>query len=92
MKDQHTIIIGDRDLSQEEVDLMNRIKEHGEVTKSLLNEVETLQEVSHMNNPSESYITKEQLAESKRALSIATEHLQTGQMWFVRAVELPNTF
>lgn len=92
MDNQHNKIKGYRDLSQQEIDLINRIKIHAEETKSLLNEVSTLREVSHMEMPSESYITKEQLDESKRALCIATEYLQTGQMWFVRAVALPNGF
>lgn len=36
MKDQHEKITGYRDLSQEEIDLMNEIKEHGEKTHKLV--------------------------------------------------------
>lgn len=36
MKDQHTLIKGYRDLTQEEIDLMNEIKAHGEELKAML--------------------------------------------------------
>ncbi len=36
MDNQHKKIKGYRDLSQQEIDLMNRIKAHGEETKNLL--------------------------------------------------------
>lgn len=39
MKDQHTLITGYRDLTQDEIDLMNRIKEHGETARELLEAV-----------------------------------------------------
>ncbi len=92
MENQHQKIKGYRDLSQQEIDLMNRIKAHAEVTAGLINDVETLREVDHSTNPSASHITAEQLNESRRCLAIAKTKLQTGQMWFVRAVALPNSF
>lgn len=39
MKDQHKQIKGYRDLSQEEIDLMNRIKEQGEQLRVLIDEL-----------------------------------------------------
>lgn len=39
MENQHQHIKGYRDLTQEEIDLMNRIKEHGEQTRKLIGEV-----------------------------------------------------
>lgn len=84
MKDQHKLIKGYRDLTQAEIDLMNRIKEHAENTKNLLVEVQSLRESEVTDS--------ENFAESMRCLEIAKEHLQTGQMWFVRAVALPNSF
>ncbi|EJL6764592.1 TPA: hypothetical protein NIK62_000154 [Vibrio cholerae] len=39
MDNQHRKIKGYRDLSQKEIDLMNRIKEHGEQTKALIDEL-----------------------------------------------------
>lgn len=39
MKDQHTKITGYRDLSQEEIDLMNEIKQHGVALGMLVNKL-----------------------------------------------------
>ncbi len=81
MDNQHKKIKGYRDLSQEEIDLMNLIKAHGEKTKELLDNLENLRESSgHFHG------------ESFRCLNEARSHLQTGQMWFVRAVALPESF
>ena len=44
MKDQHKKIKGYRDLSQDEIDLMNRIKQHAEMTADLLKEVKDMRE------------------------------------------------
>ncbi len=44
MKSQHKKIKGYRDLSQAEIDLMNRIKEHAENTSSLLDEVKDMRD------------------------------------------------
>lgn len=41
MKDQHTKIVGYRDLSQEEIDLMNRIKAKGAELGTLVKELRT---------------------------------------------------
>lgn len=88
MENQHRKIKGYRELSQEEIDLMNRIKEHGEKTKALIDELYQLrnkEEEAEIFDPEQKY-------ESRRCLRIAREHLQTGQMWFVRAVALPESF
>jgi hypothetical protein len=44
MKDQHTLVKGYRDLSQEEIDLMNRIKEEGENIADLIKMLELMPE------------------------------------------------
>ena len=97
MKDQHKKIKGYRDLSQQEIDLMNKIKAHAEKTKELLDEVEEMRYDTHcaLNNcPDEtvSGLNQEQIQESIRSCNLAKQHLQTGQMWFVRAVALPDSF
>jgi ribosomal 50S subunit-associated protein YjgA (DUF615 family) len=96
MDNQHKKIKGYRDLSQVEIDLMNRIKSHGENTRKLLDEVELLRveqdRESLTNNLVSVNITCEQLNTSYHALQLARDHLQTGQMWFVRAVALPESF
>ena len=43
MKDQHTLIKGYRDLSQEEIDLMNEIKSEGERLGNLIVKLEELE-------------------------------------------------
>ena len=43
MKDQHTKITGYRDLSQEEIDLMNEIKQHGVALGRLVNKLRATQ-------------------------------------------------
>ena len=94
MKDQHTKIKGYRDLSQQEIDLMNRIKAHGEETKKLLSEIFELRH-AQQHDACENIgneLTFQQSVESIQCLETAKQHLQTGQMWFVRAVALPDSF
>ena len=87
MANQHKKITGYRDLSQEEIDLINRIKEKSNETGELVSELEALRaKNTNPDNPSTEDI------ESYRCLSIAKKELQTGFMWFVRAVALPNSF
>lgn len=91
MKDQHTKIKGYRDLSQHEINLMNRIKAHAETTADLIQEVNELR-VSECTGRGFDPLTVDQYQESLRCLALAKTNLQTGQMWFVRAVALPNSF
>jgi len=88
MKDQHKKIKGYRDLSQNEIDLMNRVKSHAELTKQLLNDVAMLR----LQDKEFNTLTREQLVESPRCLEKAQSHLQEGFMWFVRAIALPDSF
>lgn len=94
MDNQHQKIKGYRDLSQQEIDLMNRIKEHGEKTKQLIKELRTMRGNQYQdfcqNHPVD--LSENQLHESLRCLNLASDNLQTGQMWFVRAVALPDSF
>ena len=98
MENQHKKIKGYRDLSEKEIELMNKIKEHGETTKLLLDDLRALRDggVYHdcFGVPTERAdgLTEEQASESFRCLEIAQENLQTGQMWFVRSVALPDSF
>ncbi|MET4696607.1 DUF7681 family protein [Endozoicomonas lisbonensis] len=91
MKDQHTKIKGYRDLSQKEIDLMNKIKAHAEETQELLNQVGALRESQQRFAPTDG-LTEEQIQESRRCLALAKTNLQQGTMWFVRAVALPDSF
>lgn len=95
MQDQHKKIKGYRDLGQQEIDLMNRIKAHGEETKELLKQVRHLRDCQYQDycesSPNLS-LSGAQIEESMRCLRLAQDNLQTGQMWFVRAVALPDSF
>lgn len=94
MENQHQKIKGYRDLSQQEIDLMNRIKAHAEQTQTLLGEMFELrhQQAHSACEGLQQEVDFNQANESIRCLTLAKEHLQTGQMWFVRAVALPNSF
>ena len=94
MKDQHKKIKGYRDLSQQEIDLMNRIKAHAEQTQALLNEMLDMRHEQALSacEGLQQDVDFNQANESIRCLTLAKEHLQTGQMWFVRAVALPESF
>ncbi len=87
MLNQHEKIKGYRDLSQKEIDLMNRIKEKGEEVGELINELTAFRATSINHEP---YNSSD--IEAARCLSVAKGHLQTGFMWFVRAVALPESF
>lgn len=103
MENQHRKIKGYRELSQAEVDLMNRIKEKGAEILSLqaeLVDMLKLQEVSKLN-AMEHAITSDsaqdakeefnrfQSAEPFRWAAIGKTDIQTGIMALVRAVAQP---
>ena len=77
MKDQHKLIKGYRDLTQEEISLMNRIKTLGEELGSLIWDLRN--EANHLEIDS-------------RWVSISETHLQQGIMAAVRSVAKPETF
>lgn len=83
MKDQHKKIKGYRNLSQDEIDLMNRIKEQGACLESMLQDLLYLPETD---------LTEEQVENREECLSYATKDLKQGIMWTVRAVALPDSF
>lgn len=87
MDNQHKKITGYRDLSEKEIDLMNRIKAHATATETLLLEVDELR-----NQKGISELGHSGREESFRCLRLAKTNLQQGFMWFVRAVALPSSF
>lgn len=95
MDNQHQKIKGYRELNQDEIDLMNEIKEHGEATKQLLLKIAKV----HSEAVEQNALTIEQeyndlapFVESARCINLAQDHLQTGQMWLTRAIALPDSF
>lgn len=98
MENQHRKIKGYRELSQAEIDLINRIKEQGEVFGDLLSELSGMREHDRdetrtaLKRDEVPALTHEQLGESCTAHGLAEDHLKTGVMWLVRAVALPESF
>lgn len=99
MKDQHTKIKGYRDLSQTEIDLMNKIKLHGQVLQELINEVkehneQQLVDAATIENETDKRAEKNRLyqAQPARWAAIANTDLQTGLMALTRAVAQPTSF
>ena len=86
MDNQHKKIKGYRDLSQQEIDLMNTIKTKAEETGILIEQLEIIRAENMSDKVTDLDI------EAVRCLSVAKGHLQTGFMWFVRAVALPDSF
>lgn len=80
MNNQHKQIKGYRDLTQVEIDLMNKIKQKGVELGNLIDEMSelSLQQVDNQLD--------------KRWISIGQTHLQQGIMALVRAVARPTTF
>ena len=105
MKDQHTLIKGYRDLSKEEIDLMNRIKAKGaellalqtELAGRLSTDVEvkaaaakaSKQAPEHESTPECVELRRFQAAEPQRWAAIGKTDIQTGIMAMVRAVAQP---
>ena len=92
MENQHRKITGYRELSQEEVNLMNMIKAEGAVLSRLIEGV-----YAHLNAQSrESESTEEERrireAEPNRWAAIAKTHFQEGLMALTRAVAQPGSF
>lgn len=106
MENQHRKIMGYRELSQEDIDLMNRIKAAGRELLALRDEVvaklDKQREVVGANAIREDYLDDAELnghlaelnrlqrAEPHRWASIAKTDLQTGVMALVRAVAQPT--
>lgn len=85
MDNQHRKISGYRELSQEEIDLMNEIKAEGIRLKELVDKVNTRQAAitAEFGTPD---------AESYRWAAIAKTDFQTGLMALTRAVAKPEFF
>lgn len=83
MDDQHRLIKGYRDLTQDEIDLMNEIKAEGQRLEELVGKVRaTIPE-------GQVFLTTEA---PSRWVAIATTDFQTGLMALTRAVARPTTF
>lgn len=94
MDNQHQKITGYRELTQSEFNLMNEAKAHAEKTADILNRLAVKREFQRASsiNKDAPGLSLVQIEESQRCLEVAKTTLQTGQMWLVRAIALPNSF
>lgn len=95
MDNQHQKIKGYRDLTQAEIDLMNKIKAHGEAANALLRDVQAhlrMQADSAASYKDSSEELRIETAEPRVWVHMAKLDLQTGIMKLVRAVAQPTTF
>jgi len=79
MENQHRKIKGYRELSQDEIDMINEIKENGISLDGI---------IERLN----SYVDANQVSVDKRWLSIGKTHLQQGLMALTRAIAKPEFF
>ena len=93
MDNQHRKIAGYRELSQDEIDLMNRIKAKGSELLELHSEL-----LTHLNTQIQDVVMAEDEdaasriddAEPRRWAAIGKTDIQTGIMALVRAVAQPS--
>lgn len=91
MENQHRKIKGYRELSQEEIDLMNRIKEKGAELLGLHTELTLMLGTQHLvkSQGSSEEFERFSAAEPARWAAIGKTDIQTGIMALVRAVAQP---
>lgn len=85
MENQHRKIKGYRELSQEEIDLVNEIKEQGIALDALLDKLWGVRMDAEE-------VDMENEREAARWISIGKTHLQQGLMALTRAVAKPDFF
>lgn len=96
MKEQHTLIKGYRDLSQREIDLMNRIKAFGPELEKLCMDLQAY----HDEQMQEAELYRDLGVEYKRLMHAAPyvwriegqTYLQKGLMFLIRSVAQPTSF
>lgn len=94
MENQHRKITGYRELSQEEIDLMNEIKAKGEELQAIVYKVyNNIQAQNKAAQDGDTEVEKRLVfAEPARWASIGVTNLQTGLMALTRAVAQPTSF
>lgn len=88
MQNQHKLIKGYRDLSAEEISLMNEVKDLAEQVRNLVERVSRLPATPLAEGDAPPTVT----TSPERAISIARTDLQTGFMWLIRSIARPTTF
>lgn len=99
MENQHRKISGYRELTQQEIDLMNEIKAFGPQFQGLLEKIDA----HHANQEAAAYGASPQEADTteinrlteaqpRRWKAIATSHIQEGLMALTRSIAQPTFF
>lgn len=88
MDNQHKMIKGYRDLSADEIALINEAKELAEQVRALVLRVAMLPSTPLVDGDAPPTIT----TDPARSIEIARIELQTGFMWLVRSITRPTTF
>lgn len=91
MENQHRHIKGYRELSRDEIELMNKIKAKGEELDNLLYEVREWNK-AYAEQDGVDAADLVQRSEANRWTSIAKTDFQTGLMALIRAVAKPESF
>lgn len=91
MENQHRMIRGYRDLSQEEILLMNDVKAMGEMIERLGGRIRRHLDEQRTTANDEAKVRIE-IAEPGRWLAIGKTHVQEGLMAMTRAIAQPTSF
>lgn len=92
MDNQHNLIKGYRDLSQEEIDLMNEVKAHAEDTRSLVSKVEQYLQKQDQRPIADGDAPHSTVTNPLRWLAEGRTDLQKGYMSVVRSIAQPHSF
>lgn len=92
MENQHRIIKGYRELSAEEIALMNEIKAKGEELRALLEMVAVHVDKQIMDSRDPDEVQRLAQTTPGRWISMAKTDFQTGLMALTRAVAQPTSF
>jgi len=93
MENQHKIIKGYRDLTIQEIDLMNRIKEFGPQLLELIGDLNAHLVAQRANAKVDfTELTRLDAADPIRWVDIGRENLQQGLMALTRSVAQPTFF
>jgi hypothetical protein len=95
MDNQHRQIKGYRELSQADIDLMNKVKEQGKTLQALITEIRITmamraEEAAKARDSAE--IARLHDSDWRRWAAMAQTDFQTGLMKLTRAVAQPETF
>lgn len=93
MENQHRKIKGYRELSQEEIDLMNEIKSKGAELGELIEKIRKVHvDQRRVNADNAEEMDRINQAEPERWVSIGRTHFQEGLMALTRSIAQPGFF